>query len=83
MDVCRVQEARRRKGLADFPGKSVGIIEFETFAATIDPRIRTTCLQCPPDATPGQYCGSGFDDCVSSSHLVTPLTLGILTLIAA
>ncbi len=60
MDVCRVQEARRRKGLADFPCKSVGIVEFETFAATIDPRIHTTCLQCPPETAPGQYCGWEF-----------------------
>jgi len=60
MDVCRVQEARRRKGLPDFPCKSVGIIEFETFAATIDRRIRTTCLHCPPDAVAGQYCGWEF-----------------------
>lgn len=56
MDVCRVQEARRRKGLPDFPCKSVGIVEFETFASTIDTRIRTNCLHCPPDAAPGQYC---------------------------
>ena len=60
MDVCRVQEARRRKGLADFPCKSVGTIEFETFAATIDRRIRAACLHCPPDAAPGQYCGWEF-----------------------
>jgi hypothetical protein len=60
MDVCRVQEARRRKGLPDFPCKSVGIVEFETFASTIDPRIRTNCLHCPPDAAPGQYCGWEF-----------------------
>lgn len=60
MDLCRVQEARRRKGLADFPCKSVGTVEFETFAATIDPRIRTTCLHCPPDAAPGQSCGWEF-----------------------
>jgi uncharacterized protein DUF6125 len=60
MDVCRVQEARRRKGLADFPCKSVGIIEFQTFAAAIDPRIHTTCLHCPPDEAPGQYCGWEF-----------------------
>ena len=50
MDVCRVPEARLRKGLPGFPCKHVGIVEFETFAATIDPRIRTTCLRCPPDA---------------------------------
>ena len=60
MDVCRVQEARRRKGFPDFPCKSVGIIEFETFATTIDPRIHTTCLHCPPSAAPGQYCGWEF-----------------------
>ncbi len=60
MDVCRVQEARRRKGLADFLCKSVGSVEFETFAATIDPRIRTNCLYCPPDETPGRYCGWEF-----------------------
>ncbi len=60
MDLCRVQETRRRKGLPDFPCKSVGAVEFETFAATIDPRIRTTCLHCPPDAHPEQYCGWEF-----------------------
>ena len=60
MDVCRVQQARRRKGLPDFPCKSVGTVEFETFASTIDPRIRTICLHCPPDASPGQYCGWEF-----------------------
>src|SRR5208337_667993 len=60
MDVCRVQEARRRKGLPDFPCRQVGTVEFETFAATIDPRIGTACLHCPPDAAPGQYCGWEF-----------------------
>ena len=60
MDVCRVQETRRRKGLADFPCKSVGIIEFSGFAETIDPRIRTRCLHCPPDAPEGKYCGWEF-----------------------
>lgn len=60
MDVCRVQDARRRKGLPDFPCKAVGVIEFETFAATIDPRIRTTCLHCPPDAPVGLCCAWEF-----------------------
>jgi hypothetical protein len=59
-EVCRVQETRRRKGLSDFPCKSVGRIEFETFARTIDPRIRTICLHCPPDAKDGKYCGWEF-----------------------
>lgn len=59
-DTCRVQQTRRQKGLPDFPCKAVGITEFETFARTIDPRIKTTCLRCPPDAPPGKYCGWEF-----------------------
>ncbi len=59
-DVCRVQETRRRKGLADFPCKSVGTVEFETFARTVDARIRTTCLHCPPESPDGEYCGWEF-----------------------
>ncbi len=49
MNTCRVQEARQRQGLTDFPCKSVGIIEYSGFAKTIDPRIQTKCLSCPPD----------------------------------
>jgi hypothetical protein len=60
MDRCRVQETRRRKGLADFPCRPVGTVEFTTFARTIDPRIETTCLHCPPDAPPGAACAWEF-----------------------
>jgi len=60
MDICRVQETRRRKGLKDFPCKCVGTAEFTTFAHSIDPRIQTTCLHCPPDAEDGQYCAWEF-----------------------
>jgi hypothetical protein len=60
MDVCRVQETRRRKGLADFPCKSVGTVEFEAFARTVDPRIHTRCLHCPPDSEDSKYCGWEF-----------------------
>ncbi|HVP55546.1 MAG TPA: DUF6125 family protein [Candidatus Eisenbacteria bacterium] len=60
MDVCRVQETRRRKGLPDFPCQSVGAVEFEAFARTMDPRIKTTCLHCPPDSPEGKYCGWEF-----------------------
>ena len=55
MTNCRVQEARRRKGLESFPCKDVGIIEYTTFAQTIDPRIQTKCLHCPPDPYNGEY----------------------------
>jgi hypothetical protein len=57
MRSCRVQEARRRQGLPDFPCKSVGIVEYSGFARTIDERIETTCLSCPPDPKPdGAWC---------------------------
>ena len=52
---CRVQSARKRKGLADHPCKSVGIVEYSEFAKAIDPRIRTRCLACPPDAHPDEF----------------------------
>jgi hypothetical protein len=49
MKSCRVQEARERKKLQPFPCKEVGIVEYSTFAKTIDERIKTKCLFCPPD----------------------------------
>jgi hypothetical protein len=55
MNTCRVQDARRRKNLPSFPCKEVGIIEYATFAATIDPRIKTRCLRCPPDEYNAEY----------------------------
>jgi len=55
MITCRVQEARRRKGLTDFPCREVGIVEYTTFAQAIDPRIETRCLVCPPDPPAGDH----------------------------
>ncbi len=55
MNACRVQDARHRKGLAAFPCKSVGIVEYSTFAKAIDSRIETRCLHCPPDPYNGEY----------------------------
>jgi hypothetical protein len=49
MNECRVHAARQKKGLPAFPCKPVGIIEYSGFAKTIDPRIETRCLGCPPD----------------------------------
>ncbi len=61
MNRCRVQEARKRQGLPDFPCKSVGVIEYSGFAKTIDPRIKTTCLVCPPDPHPSDvWCAWEF-----------------------
>ncbi len=55
MRTCRVQDARQRKGLPDFPCKEVGIIEYTTFASTIDPRIETRCIGAPPDPRGEDY----------------------------
>ncbi|HDD25410.1 MAG TPA: hypothetical protein ENF52_08240 [Chloroflexi bacterium] len=55
MNECRVQNARQRKGLPDFPCKPVGLVEYAGFARTIDPRFHTRCIACPPDPHPDTY----------------------------
>lgn len=74
MNQCRVQVARERKGLPDFPCKSVGIVEYAYFAVTIDPRIRTEVIFCPPDLRPeGCYCTWQFtleDDPIPADEIV-------------
>jgi hypothetical protein len=55
MDRCRVQAARQRKGLEDYPCKSGGLVEYTRFARAIDPRIRTECIGCPPDPHPAEW----------------------------
>ena len=61
MTECRVQSARRRKGLPDYPCKSAGIVEYSHFATSIDSRIKTECSYCPPDRVSDiQFCGWRF-----------------------
>ena len=55
MNECRVQVARKRKGLPDFPCKPVGLVEYANFASTIDPRFHTRCIACPPDPHPEEF----------------------------
>ena len=55
MNNCRVQSARNRKGLDDYPCKSAGLVEYSTFATAIDDRIKTECLGCPPDSHPDNW----------------------------
>ena len=55
MKECRVQAARQRAGRPPFPCKSVGIVEYSGFASTIDPRIKTECIGCPPDEKHPEY----------------------------
>ena len=49
---CRVQQSRQRDKRPDFPCKPVGLVEYAGFARTIDPRIVTRCVCCPPDDHP-------------------------------
>jgi hypothetical protein len=59
--TCRVQAARQRKGMPLFPCRSVGMVEFPVFARTIDPRVSTECLSCPPETKEGTpYCSWKF-----------------------
>lgn len=55
MNDCRVQSARKRKGLADYPCKSAGLVEYSRFAWEIDERIKTECIGCPPDDHPSEW----------------------------
>ncbi len=58
---CRVQNARRKKGMDLYPCKSAGIVEYSRFAQGIDPAIRTECVVCPPDPVPpGLFCSWRF-----------------------
>lgn len=61
MEECRVQVARKRRGLPDYPCKSAGIIEYPFFASAVDSRIVTECVGCPPDEHPEEwYCAWKF-----------------------
>jgi Family of unknown function (DUF6125) len=61
LNDCRVQATRKRKQLPDYPCKSAGLVEYAYFARAVDPRIRTECIGCPPDAHPDDwYCAWRF-----------------------
>ena len=61
MNDCRVQSARKRRGLPDYPCSSVGNVEYPYFAEAIDPRIKTECVGCPPGEHPEEwYCAWKF-----------------------
>lgn len=48
---CRVQNARKRKGMEYHPCKSVGIVEYSCFAKAIDDRFVCEVISCYPDIT--------------------------------
>ena len=55
MNDCRVQNARKRKQLEEYPCKSGGWAEFSRFAEAIDSRIKTEIIACPPDSHPDEF----------------------------
>ena len=62
MNKCRVQSARKRKAMEFFKCKPAGLVEYSMFANTIDKRIKTRCIGCPPDEVPSDewYCAWEF-----------------------
>jgi hypothetical protein len=55
MNNCRVQAARKKKGMDDYPCKSAGLVEYSSFARAIDKDITTECVGCPPDEHPDEW----------------------------
>jgi len=49
---CSMQLARREAGLPELPCKVAGMEANSRFALAINPRIKTTCIVCPPDKHP-------------------------------
>lgn len=48
---CRVQNARKRKGMEFHPCKPVGLVEYCEFAKAIDSRFECEAISCYPDIT--------------------------------
>jgi len=62
MNKCRVQFTRKRKAMELFKCKPAGLVEYSMFASTVDKRIETRCIGCPPDEVPSDkwYCAWEF-----------------------
>ena len=55
---CRVQTARKRKGMEFHPCKAVGMVEYGEFARAIDSRFTCECISCYPEITDETCCCS-------------------------
>ena len=54
---CTMQLNRRKVGLPELPCKEPGLLAVEGFALALNPKIKTTCLFCPPDEHPdNEWC---------------------------
>lgn len=59
---CSMQLARRKLGLPELPCKIAGIAANGRFASAMNPKIKTTCIICPPDEHPDDlWCEWQFD----------------------
>jgi hypothetical protein len=59
---CSMQLARRDLGLPELPCKIAGMAANSRFALAINPKIKTTCIVCPPDKHPENlWCEWQFD----------------------
>jgi len=61
---CPPQKARLRDGRGEHPCKPAGLALFKSYAEAIDPRIKVSCLRCPPDPHPPDpdfWCGWQFE----------------------
>ena len=52
---CPPQKARIRDGRGEFPCRPVGIAMFGAYIEVIDPKIKLSCLTCPPGAHPSEF----------------------------
>ena len=52
---CPAQEARIRDGKGLFPCKPVCLAMYTSYAEVVDPKIKLSCLTCPPDVHPTEY----------------------------
>ncbi len=54
---CTMQLNRRKGGLPELPCKEPGLLAVAGFASAFNPKIKATCLSCPPDEhTDDEWC---------------------------
>jgi len=59
---CPPQKARIRDGRGEFPCKPVGLAFLNSYIEVIAPKVRLSCVTCPPDAHPrGYWCEWQFE----------------------
>ncbi len=52
---CPPQQFRIQSGKGELPCKPVGIALFTSYAELVSPKVKLSCLTCPPDPHPAQF----------------------------